>query len=123
MPSKCLALFVRIEYTTEGTHRLHTTANQKNTKRHDQRIVSLSLTLPLSIFRFYPPVVLELDLPAGVHKWALAEQLLELCRDRKRPPLVALIQHVEKIKCPAQRTKTHDGRRSTKVSAKKSSFS
>jgi len=22
MPSKCLALFVRIEYTTEGTHRL-----------------------------------------------------------------------------------------------------
>ena len=35
-----------------------------------------SLSLSLSVFRFYPAVVLELDLPAGVHKWALAEVLL-----------------------------------------------
>ena len=49
-------------------------------KKHETQISAQfrSLSLSLSIFRFHPAVDLELDLPAGVHKWALAEQLFRV---------------------------------------------
>jgi len=50
--------------------------NQKNTKRpHYAQSRSRALSLYLPLFRFHPAVVLEIDLPAGVHKYALAGQL------------------------------------------------
>ena len=73
-------------------------------KKHETQRSAYSFALSPSLclsFVFHPAVFLELDLPAGVHNWALAEQLLELCRDRQRSPADALIQHVDKTKCPA----------------------